>query len=54
MDGTAMMQGVATVFIANAYGLELHGAAFLTVILTATLASIRYSERRPGHAGAGA
>jgi Na+/H+-dicarboxylate symporter len=40
MDGTAIMQGVATVFIANVYGIELGIGAFLTVILTATLASI--------------
>ncbi len=40
MDGTAIMQGVATVFIANVYGLDLSAADFLTVLLTATLASI--------------
>lgn len=40
MDGTAIMQGVATVFIANVYGLHLSITAILTVILTATLASI--------------
>lgn len=40
MDGTAIMQGVATVFIASAYGIELGLAEFLTVIATATLASI--------------
>jgi DAACS family dicarboxylate/amino acid:cation (Na+ or H+) symporter len=40
MDGTAIMQGVATVFIANAYGIDLSIADFMTVILTATLASI--------------
>ena len=40
MDGTAIMQGVATVFIALVYGVELGFAAYLTVILTATLASI--------------
>ena len=40
MDGTAIMQGVATVFIANAYGIDLPPSAYLTVVLTATLASI--------------
>ncbi len=40
MDGTAIMQGVATVFIANSYGIHLSISAFLKVILTATLASI--------------
>lgn len=40
MDGTAIMQGVATVFIANVYGIELGLSAYLTVILMAVLASI--------------
>ncbi len=40
MDGTAMMQGVATVFIANVYGVDLSMTQYLMVILTATLASI--------------
>jgi Na+/H+-dicarboxylate symporter len=40
MDGTAIMQGVATVFIAEVYGVDLSMSAYLTVILTATLASI--------------
>jgi len=40
MDGTAIMQGVATVFIANVYGIDLALSDYLTVILTATLASI--------------
>lgn len=40
MDGTAIMQGVATVFIAGAYGIELGMSEFVTVIATATLASI--------------
>ena len=40
MDGTAIMQGVAVVFISQAFGIELGLNAYLTVILTATLASI--------------
>lgn len=40
MDGTAIMQGVATVFIAEVYGFDLSMSAYITVILTATLASI--------------
>lgn len=40
MDGTAIMQGVATVFIAQVYNIDLSTSDFLMVILTATLASI--------------
>ena len=40
MDGTAMMQGVATVFIANVYGIDLSMTDYLLVVLTATLASV--------------
>jgi Na+/H+-dicarboxylate symporter len=40
MDGTAIMQGVATVFIAQLYAINLGVGDFITVILTATLASI--------------
>ena len=40
MDGTAIMQGVATVFIAQAYGITLSPADLAGVVLTATLASI--------------
>ncbi len=40
MDGTAMMQGVATVFIANVYAVDLGMTEYLMVVLTATLASI--------------
>ena len=40
MDGTAIMQGVATVFIANAYGFDLSIIDYLNIILTSTLASI--------------
>ncbi len=40
MDGTAIMQGTATVFIAQVYGIDLTLAQLLTVVFTATLASI--------------
>lgn len=40
MDGTAIMQGIAVFFIAQVYGYELTFSMMLTVILTATLASI--------------
>ncbi|MDA8663252.1 dicarboxylate/amino acid:cation symporter, partial [Luminiphilus sp.] len=40
MDGTAIMQGVATVFIAQVYGIDLTSSQLLMVVLTATLASI--------------
>ena len=40
MDGTAIMQGVAVVFAAQAFAIHLSAADYLTVILTATLASI--------------
>lgn len=40
MDGTAIMQGVATVFLANVYGIELGIAGYLTVIAMAVLASV--------------
>ena len=40
MDGTAIMQGVATVFIANVYGVEIGMTGYLTVILMSVLASI--------------
>ena len=40
MDGTAIMQGVATVFIAQAYGIGLGIEDYLLVITTAVLASI--------------
>lgn len=40
MDGTAIMQGVATVFIAQAYGVDIGLSGYLAVIATATLASI--------------
>lgn len=40
MDGTAIMQGCAVVFISLAYGIPLGFGDFMTVILTATLASV--------------
>ena len=40
MDGTAIMQGVAAVFISQLYGIDLPPSAYLTIIATATLASI--------------
>lgn len=40
MDGTAIMQGVATVFVANVYGIDLGIGQLLTVVLMAVLASI--------------
>lgn len=40
MDGTSIMQGVAVVFAAQAYGIHLGLTGYLTVIATATLASI--------------
>ena len=40
MDGTAIMQGVATVFIAQVYNIDIGLSGYLMVILTATLASI--------------
>lgn len=40
MDGTAIMQGVAVIFASQAYGIPLGVEQYLTVISTATLASI--------------
>ena len=40
MDGTALYQGVAAVFIAQLYNMDLSIADQLTIVLTATLASI--------------
>ena len=40
MDGTSIMQGVAVIFIAQVYGISLTPSDLLTVVATATLASI--------------
>lgn len=40
MDGNALYQGIVTLFIAQAYGIELPISAQIIVILTGTLASI--------------
>lgn len=40
MDGTAIMQGVAVMFAAQAYGIDLGTSALITVIFTAVLASV--------------
>jgi proton glutamate symport protein len=40
MDGTSLYQGIAAIFIAQSFGLQLDLAAQLSIIATATLASI--------------
>lgn len=40
MDGTSIMQGVAVMFAAQAYGIDLGTSALLTVIFTAVMASV--------------
>ncbi len=40
MDGTAIYQGVCSIFIASCYGIDLTFTQMLTIVLTATLASI--------------
>ncbi|MCR5626541.1 MAG: dicarboxylate/amino acid:cation symporter, partial [Lachnospiraceae bacterium] len=40
MDGTAIYQGVCSIFIASCYGINLTFSQMITIVLTATLASI--------------
>lgn len=40
MDGTALYQGITALFVAQAYGIDLSFANYVTIILTSTLASI--------------
>ena len=40
MDGTAIYQGVCAIFIAACYGIDLTFAQMVTIVLTATLASV--------------
>ena len=40
MNGTAMFQAMAAVFVANSYGIELSFQSLLTVIVTATLSAV--------------
>ena len=40
MDGTAIYQGVCSIFIASCYGINLTFPQMITIVLTATLASI--------------
>jgi Na+/H+-dicarboxylate symporter len=40
MDGTAIYQGVCAIFIASCFGIQLTFGQMLTIVLTATLASV--------------
>ena len=40
MDGTAIMQGCATFFLASLYGIDLGANEIITIVITATIASI--------------
>lgn len=40
MDGTALYEAVAAIFIAQAYGIDLTGVQMIVVVLTATLAAV--------------
>ena len=48
MDGIAIMQGVATAFIAQAFNVDLSLGDYVTVVLTATLASVPGTAGVPG------
>lgn len=40
MDGTALYQGVCALFVAQAFGIDLATSDYITIVLTATLASV--------------
>ena len=40
MNGTALYQGVCALFIAQAYGIELTMANYITIVFTSTLAAV--------------
>ena len=40
MDGTALYQGIAVIFMFQAFGYDLHAAQYLVIVLTATLSAI--------------
>lgn len=40
MDGTALYQGVAVIFLFQAFGIDLHFTQYLVIVLTATLAAV--------------
>jgi Na+/H+-dicarboxylate symporter len=40
MDGTALYQGVAVIFLFQAFGVDLHFTQYLVIVLTATLAAV--------------
>ncbi|TVQ31101.1 MAG: dicarboxylate/amino acid:cation symporter [Phycisphaeraceae bacterium] len=40
MDGTALYQGIAVIFMFQAFGYDLHFAQYLAIVLTATLAAV--------------
>ena len=44
MDGTSIMQGVAVIFIAQAYGVNLSLASLATVVATATVEPFIYAQ----------